>query len=183
MPLVDDNEEEAAPETPKKAHVAGAKAALTGQKLRRDFTLEEKDTHTQNCVLGKLKKCGRCRYLDLMATDQEHNRFALLRLLPPQLALKFGELELVAKLPWLALKQDNKGSAWVGCVACHAYAQERPHKVQASNNYADFNIDATKLLTTKPHVLLRHAKTKLHLQAVAALLDVPCGAQINITSK
>ena len=34
MSLVDDNdEEEAAPETPK-AHVTGAKAALAGQKLR-----------------------------------------------------------------------------------------------------------------------------------------------------
>ena len=69
-------------------------------------------------------------------------------------------------------------------MACHAYAQERPQKAQA-NNYADFSINAAKLLldTAKPHVLLRHAKNQLHLQAVAALLDVPCGAQINITSK
>ena len=80
--------------------------------------------------------------------------------------------------------KNGKGGAWVGCVACHAYAQERPQKVQA-NPYADFIIGATKLLleTGKPHVLLRHAKTQLHLQAVAAMLDVPCGAQVNITSK
>ena len=109
-----------------------------------------------------------------MATDQERRRFAMLRLLTPQLAVKFRKLELLAKLPWLASKQDSKGGAWVGCVACHAYAQERPHKVQA-NPYADFSIGATKL--GKAHVLLRHAKTQLHLQAVAAMLDVPCGAQ------
>ena len=59
-------------------------------------------------------------------------------------------------------------------MACHAYAQERPQKAQA-NPYADFSIGATKL--GKPHVLLRHAKTQLHLQAVAAMLDVTCGAQ------
>ena len=66
-------------------------------------------------------------------------------------------------------------------VACHAYAQERPHKVRP-NIYADFSIGAAKLLDTKAAVLLRHAKTRLHLQAVASLLDVPCGAQVNTTS-
>ena len=177
MSLVDDNdEEEAAPETPV-ARVKGATAA-SGQKLRhttrvlRDFTLEETDRHKQNCKLGKRNKCGQCRYWDLMAKD--HGRFAMLKLHTPQLAFKFRKLEVLAKLPWLALKHDNgKGGAWVGCVACHAYAQERPHKVQA-NPYADFSIGATKL--GKAHVLLRHAKTQLHLQAVAAMLDVPCGA-------
>ena len=97
------------------------------------------------------------------------------------MAFKFRKLEVLAKLPWLALKHENgKGGAWVGCVACHAYAQERPQKVQA-NPYADFSIGAAKLLleTGKPHVLLRHAKTQLHLQTVAAMLDVPCGAQVN----
>ena len=101
----------------------------------------------------------------------------------PQLAFKFRKLEVLAKLPWLALKHENgKGGAWVGCVACHAYAQEGPPKVQA-NPYADFSIGAAKLLleTGKPHVLLRHAKTQLHLQAVAAMLDVPCGAQVSVT--
>ena len=92
---------------------------------------------------------------------------------PPQLAFKFRKLEALAKLPWLALKHENgKGGAWVGCVACHAYA--RPQKVQAIP-YADFSIGAAKL--GKAHVVLRHAKTQLHLQAVAAMLDVPCGAQ------
>ena len=48
--------------------------------------------------------------------------------------------------------------------------------------YADFSIGAAKLLDTKAAVLLRHANTCVHLQAVASLQDVPCGAQANITS-
>ena len=42
------------------------------------------------------------------------------------------------------------------------------------NIYADFSSGAAKLLDTKAAVLLRHAKTRLHLQAVASLLGVPC---------
>ena len=60
------------------------------------------------------------------------------------------------------------------CVACHAYAQERPHKARPSI-YADFSIGAAKLLDTKAAVLLRRA-TRLHLQVAASLLDVPCSA-------
>ena len=133
--------------------------------------------------MGKRNKCGQCRYWDVMA--KEHGRFAMLKLHTPPLAFKFRKLSLLAKLPWLALKDENgKGGAWGGGVACHAYAQERPQKVQ-TNPYADFSIGAAKLLreTGKPHVLLAHAKTQLHLQAVAAMLDVPRGAQVNITSK
>ena len=54
----------------------------------------------------------------------------------------------------------------------------RPHKVRP-NVYTGFSIGATKLLDTKAAVLLRHANTRLHLQAVASLVDVPCGAQVN----
>ena len=91
---------------------------------------------------------------------------------PQKVTRKVGAL---AKLPWLALKHDDeKGGARVGCVACHACAQERPHKVRPSI-YADFSIGAAKLLDTKAAVLLRHA-THLHLQAAASLLDVPCSA-------
>ena len=50
-----------------------------------------------------------------------------------------------------------------------------PHKVRP-NIYADFSIGAAKLLDTKAAVLLRHAKTRVRLQAVASLLDVPCSA-------
>ena len=57
----------------------------------------------------------------------------------------------------------------------------RPHKLRP-NIYADCSIGAAKLLDTKAAVLLRHANTRLRLQAVASLLDVPCGAQVNITS-
>ena len=62
--------------------------------------------------------------------------------------------------------------------------RERPLTVHA-NNYADFSINAAKLLLdpAKPHVLLHHAKTQLRLQAVAALLDKPCAAQQHITCK
>ena len=50
------------------------------------------------------------------------------------------KVEVLAKLPWLALKHDDEqGGNWVGCVACHAYAQERPHKVRP-NSYAHFSI-------------------------------------------
>ena len=56
----------------------------------------------------------------------------------------------------------------------------RPHKVRPST-YADFSIGAAKLLDTKAAVLLRHANTRLHLQAVASLAGVPCGAQVNTT--
>ena len=97
----------------------------------------------------------------------------------PQKATR--KVEALAKLPWLALNHDDeKGGAWAGCVACHAYAQERPHKARPSI-YADFSIGAAKLLDTKAAALLRHAKTRLHLQAVASVLDVPCGAQVNTT--
>ena len=47
--------------------------------------------------------------------------------------------------------------------------------------YADFSIGAAKLLDTKAAVLLRHANTRLHLQAVASLVGAPCGAQANTT--
>ena len=57
----------------------------------------------------------------------------------------------------------------------------RPHKARPSI-YADFSIGAAKLLDTKAAVLLRHASTRLHLQAVASLAGVPCGAQVNTTS-
>ena len=56
-----------------------------------------------------------------------------------------------------------------------------PHKARP-NLYADFSIGAAKLLDTKAAALLRHAKARLHLHAVASLLDVPCGAQVNTTS-
>ena len=86
------------------------------------------------------------------------------------------KVEVLAKLPWLALKHDDeKGGNWAGCLACYAYAQERPRKARP-NIYADFSIGTAKLLDTKAAALLRHAKTRLHLQAVASLLDVPCGA-------
>ena len=85
MSLVDD--EEAAPETPA-ARVTRAEAAFTGEIVRcggsvklRDCTPEETDTHQRNCELGKLNKCGRCRYLDLIA--KEHRRFAMLSLHTP----------------------------------------------------------------------------------------------------
>ena len=48
----------------------------------------------------------------------------------------------------------------------------RPRKVRP-NLYADFSIGAAKLLDTKAAVLLRHANTRLHLQAVASLLGAP----------
>ena len=146
------------------------------------FTLEETETHKRNCKLGKLN-CGRCRYWDLMAND--HSRFAMLRLRPTdQLAFKARKVEVLAKLPWLALRHDSiKGGAWVGCMACHAYVRERPQKAKA-NPYADFHIKAARLVDrAKPHIMMRHAKTRLHLQAVAAMLDVPCGAQVNILLK
>ena len=47
---------------------------------------------------------------------------------------------------------------------------------------ADFSIGAAELLDAKAAVLLRHANARLHLQAVASVLVVPCGAQVNITS-
>ena len=100
---------------------------------------------------------------------KEHRRLAMLRFLAPQLAFKFPKQESLAKLPWLALKRDQlNGGAYYGCVACHTYARERPQKAQA-NSYANFTIPAAKLLlgSAKPHVLLRHAKTQLHLQAHA----------------
>ena len=56
----------------------------------------------------------------------------------------------------------------------------RPHTLRP-NIYADFSIGAAKLLDTKAAVLLRHANTRLHLQAVASLAGVPCGAQVNTT--
>ena len=56
----------------------------------------------------------------------------------------------------------------------------RPHTVRP-NVYADFSIGAAKLLDTTAAGLLRHANTRLRLQAVASLLDVPCGAQVNTT--
>ena len=56
----------------------------------------------------------------------------------------------------------------------------RPHKARP-NAYADFSIGAATLLDTKAAVLLRHANTRLHLQAVASLVDVPCGAHVNTT--
>ena len=186
MPLWADNGEEAAPETPV-PRVKGATAALTGEKARvarfRDFTLEETETHKRNCKLGKLNQCGRCRYWDLMAND--HSRFAMLRLRPTdELAFKSRKVEVLAKLPWLALRHDNiKGGAWVGCMACHAYVRERPQKAKA-NPYADVHIKAARLVDrAKPHIMMRHAKTRLRLQAVAAMLDVPCGAQVNILLK
>ena len=118
-----------------------------------------------------------------MATDQEHRRFAMLKLHTPQLAFKFRKLEALAKLPWLALKRDQlNGGAYYGCVACHAYARERPEKV-FKNKYVNFTITVERLLldSAKPHVLLRHAKTQLRLQAVASVLGVSLGAHVNTT--
>ena len=57
----------------------------------------------------------------------------------------------------------------------------RPHKARP-NIYADFSIGAAKLLDAKAAVLLQHAKTRLHLQAVASLLDVLRGEHVNTTS-
>ena len=76
------------------------------------------------------------------------------------------------------------GRAYYGCVACHAYARERPQN-KCTNKYMNFIITADKLLlnSAKPHVLLRHAKTQLHLQAVASMLGVSFGAHVNTTLK
>ena len=47
---------------------------------------------------------------------------------------------------------------------------------------ADLSIGAAKLLDTKAAVLLRHANTRLHLQAVASLAVCRAvGAQVNNT--
>ena len=56
----------------------------------------------------------------------------------------------------------------------------RPHKMRP-NIYAGFSIGAAKLLDTTAAALLRHANTRLHLQAVASLVDVPCGAHVHTT--
>ena len=51
------------------------------------------------------------------------------------------------------------------------------------NKYVSFTIIVERLLldSAKPHVLLRHAKTQLHLQAVASVLGVSFGAHVNTT--
>ena len=102
MSLVDDAEEEAAPETPA-ARVTGAEAAFTGEIVRcggsvklRDYTPEETDTHKRNCELGKLNKCGRCRYLDLMA--KEHRRFTMLRFVAPPAGLQVPEAGIACQV-------------------------------------------------------------------------------------
>ena len=53
------------------------------------------------------------------------------------------------------------------------------------NQYVSFSISVERLLldSAKPHVLLRHAKTQLHLQAVASMLSVSFGAHVNATLK
>ena len=109
----------------------------------------------------------------------QHRQFAMRSHAPRKVTRK---VQALAKLPWLALKHDDEeGGNWVGCVACYAYAQERPHKARP-NIYADFSIGAANLLDTKAAVLLRHAHGRLRLQAVASLRDVPRGAQVNVTS-
>ena len=56
---------------------------------------------------------------------------------------------------------------------------------KCTNKYMNFIITADKLLLNsgKPHVLLRHAQTQLHLQAVASMLGVSFGAHVNTTLK
>ena len=129
----------------------------------RDFTPKENKTHKQSCQLGK-QACSRCRYWDLIRQVCHAE---------PRPAEGHPERGGACQVALDALKHDDeKGGAWAGCVACHAYAEERPHKARP-NVYADFSIGAAKLLDTKAAVLLRHASTRLHLQAVASLLDVP----------
>ena len=139
----------------------------------KDFTDEQNQKHKLSCQLRE-SECGWCRYLGLIRV---HNRrFALLPHVPNMANMK---VQLLGKVPWLAIKYDgdnvHKSSIWVGRVACHAYAQDRPHKVN-SNAFADFAINATKLVDARPRLLLRHVGTNLHQQAVAAMLDLPCGA-------
>ena len=93
----------------------------------------------------------------------------------PQKATR--KVKVLAKLPWLAFKHDEeKGGAWVWLRGL----PHRPHKLRP-NIYADFSIGAAKLLDTKAAALLRHANARLRLQAVASLVGVPCGAQVNTT--
>ena len=151
---------EAPPQTPAACSFAQAATPWTGHKVSRksgarlrDFTPKENKTQKQSCQLGR-QTCSRCRHWGLI------RQFAT-RSHAPQKATR--KVEVLAKLPWLALKHDDEqGGNWVGCVACHTYAQERPHKVRP-NVYADFSIGAAKLLDTKAAVLLRHANTRLHL--------------------
>ena len=101
----------------------------SGARLR-DFTPKENTTHKQSCQLGKQKR-SQCQYWDLI--EGQHHQFAMRSHVPQKVTRK---VEVLAKLPWLALKHDDEqGGHWVGCVACHAYAQERPHKVRP-NLYA-----------------------------------------------
>ena len=103
----------------------------------------------------------------------QHRQFAMTSHAPQKVARK---VEVLAKLPWLSNMTKRKVAlglaAWLATPA---------HKVRPSI-YADFSIGAAKLLDTKAAVLLRHAKTRLHLQAVASLLDVPRGAHVDSTS-
>jgi hypothetical protein len=54
---------------------------------------------------------------------------------------------------------------------------------KCTNQYMNFIITADELLlnSAKPHALLRHAKTQLHLQALASVLGVSFGAHVNTT--
>ena len=67
-----------------------------------DFTPKENKTHKQSCQLGR-QKCSRCRYWDLI------RQFAMGSHAPQKVTRK---VEVLAKLPWLALKHDGeKGGA------------------------------------------------------------------------
>ena len=172
LDLAGSDHDEAPPQTPAARSKAQAATPWTGQKvpLKRDFTPKENKTHKQSYQRGT-QECSQCRYGDLI--EGQHRQFAMRSHVPQKVTRK---VEVLARLPWLALKHDDaQGGNSAGCVACRAYAQERPHKARP-NIDADFSIGAAKLLDTTAAVLLRHAKTRLHLQAVASLLDGLCSA-------
>ena len=157
MDLAGSDHDEAPPQTPAARSFAQAATPWTGHKVSRksgarlrDFTPKGNKTHKQSCQLGR-QQCSRCPDWDLI------RHFAIRSHVPQKVTRK---VEVLAKLPWLAFKHDEeKGGRGL---------PRRPHTVRP-NIYADFSIGAAKLLDTKAAVLLRHANTRLHLQAVASL--------------
>jgi hypothetical protein len=141
------------------------------------MSVEEDATHRHGCQ--DAPECGWCAVLKYMEKFQA--------------AFQMVDDRFQQSTQYQALSEKNKRracSSWLGkahrgdkvflgCIPCHALRDAR-----VTNDFANYNISADRLQTPsgKPHVLLRHADSKVHKTAVHAFLDVQItGAAVKVS--
>jgi hypothetical protein len=143
--------------------------ALARRELAFKTDLEDQ-AHERSCT--NKKTCPWCKYLTFRKKWGSH--FRMLDADDKQRARSLDKKQrAVAGMSWLGKAHASDGEVMLGCLACHALGAKA-----LGNPLGCYLVPANRLIQSagKPHVLQRHASSKLHTHAVAKFLGLQGGA-------